>query len=272
MPDQDPEEITDTERARRRASRAAGRDMRDAIAFGTDDERHGAIGAFMQAISQYDPLNLDRLHVPDDAGEYERALREILTRIPDGWGRWISCDRGWFPIVVGIHEQLVAIDPDYVVHQVKEKFGRLCYYFRTSDTVDQHTKALMNELVADAESRCATICEACGAQGAVLCVGALSWHKTVCPTCAAADGYEPLGETIEELTQDRWRGVWSLAIASGGSQVWNLNYGEITWDDGELYRSAEVLVPPRVNQAARILRSDGTERASGLITEIRRIH
>lgn len=270
MPDQDPEEITDTERARRRASRAAGRDMRDAIAFGTDDERHGAIGAFMQAISQYDPLNLDRLHVPDDAGEYESALREILTRIPDGWGRWISCDRGWFPIVVEIHERLVAVDPDYEVHQVKEKFGKLCYYFRASDTVDKHTKALMSELVADAESRCATICEACGARDAVLCVGALSWHKTVCSACAAADGYEPLCETIEELTQDRWRGMWRLTTADAGTELWDLTRSEIRREDAETVSIAAVLAPPRVNGSARILLPDGTERVSGLITEIKR--
>lgn len=270
MSDHDPEEINDTERARRRASRAAGRDMRDAIAFGTDDERHGAIGAFMQAISQYDPLNLDRLHVPDDAAEYESVLREILIRIPDGWGRWISCDRGWFPIVADVHEQLVAIDPDYEVHQVKEKFGRLCYYFRASNSVDQHTKALMNELVTDAESRCATICEACGAQGAVLCVGALSWHKTVCPTCAAADGYEPLGETIEELTQDRWRGMWRLTTADAGTELWDLTRSEIRREDAETVSIAAVLAPPRVNGFARILMPDGTERVSGIITEIKR--
>ncbi len=42
---------------------------------------------------------LNAAHVPEDAGEHAEALRGILLRIPDGWGRWISCDRGWYPLL-----------------------------------------------------------------------------------------------------------------------------------------------------------------------------
>ena len=74
------------------------------------------------------PKILNVLHVPKNAGEYEDALTAILRRIPDGWGRWIECGPGWYPIIVETDAALAAIDPGYEVHQVKEKWGTLCYY------------------------------------------------------------------------------------------------------------------------------------------------
>ena len=76
---------------------------------------------------------LNALHVPNDAGEHADALRGMLVRIPDGWGRWISCDRGWYPLLVELDEQLRTLLPDYVVHQVKEKFGGLRYYWESGE-------------------------------------------------------------------------------------------------------------------------------------------
>jgi len=32
----------------------------------------------------------DTPHIPEDAGEYADDLKDILERIPVGWGRWIS--------------------------------------------------------------------------------------------------------------------------------------------------------------------------------------
>ncbi len=78
---------------------------------------------------------LDAVHVPEDAGEHAGALRGILLRIPDGWGRWISCDRGWYPLLVELDEQLHRVLPNYVLHQVKEKFGGLRYYWASGEDV-----------------------------------------------------------------------------------------------------------------------------------------
>lgn len=75
---------------------------------------------------------LDALHVPEDAGEYAEGLERILRRIPDGWGRWIGCGPGWYPLIVELDRELAALDPAYRVHQVKEKFGTLRYYFSPS--------------------------------------------------------------------------------------------------------------------------------------------
>lgn len=71
---------------------------------------------------------LDAIHLPDDAGEYAEGLLRILNRIPPRWGRWISCDKGWYPLIIKLDERLAEIIPDYELHQVKEKYGTLRYY------------------------------------------------------------------------------------------------------------------------------------------------
>jgi hypothetical protein len=72
------------------------------------------------------------VHVPDDAGRWADGLERILRRIPPRWGRWMSVGPGWYPIIVALDAHLATIDPDYVVHQVKEKFGGLRYYYEPS--------------------------------------------------------------------------------------------------------------------------------------------
>lgn len=54
---------------------------------------------------------VNALHVPDDAGEHADGFRRLMLRIPDGWGRWVSYQRGWYPIVVDLDEQLAALFP-----------------------------------------------------------------------------------------------------------------------------------------------------------------
>jgi len=74
------------------------------------------------------PKVINSIHIPKHAGQYEAALIAILKRIPDGWGRWISCDPGWYPIIVDLDAALASLCPDYVVLQIKEKYGTLRYY------------------------------------------------------------------------------------------------------------------------------------------------
>lgn len=76
---------------------------------------------------------LNTVNVPKDAGEYEDGLRRIMSRIPERWGRWISCDKGWYPLIIELDEKLAEVFPEYEVHQVKEKFGTLRYYFGMPD-------------------------------------------------------------------------------------------------------------------------------------------
>jgi hypothetical protein len=148
--------------------------------------------------------SLNALHVPEDAGEHADALRGMLVRIPDGWGRWIRCDRGWYSLLVELDEQLRALLPNYVIHQVKEKFGGLRYYWEPGEDVrdasDPGGEAavagrerrieLAQQLVASAEKRASAICELCGAAGQLHRTHA-GRYKTLCPDCAEREGYVP---------------------------------------------------------------------------------
>src|SRR5688500_11988135 len=56
--------------------------------------------------------------------------------LPEGFPRptiMSGVGPGWWPIVTAIHAALSAIDPDYSVDQVKEKFGTLRYYWSMSE-------------------------------------------------------------------------------------------------------------------------------------------
>ncbi|CDO91620.1 hypothetical protein AWC29_11345 [Mycobacterium triplex] len=124
---------------------------------------------------------LNSLHMPPDAGPYAAALDRILRRIPDGWGRWISHDAGWYPIVATLDDRLTAIDPDYVAHQVKEKFGTLRYYCAPSEPSTELREAFC-DIIGEAERMSAVTCERCGEPGVAQRRG--HWRKTLCASCA----------------------------------------------------------------------------------------
>jgi hypothetical protein len=259
-----PEELSEVEKARYRAARSASAEVRSALDSGDSDETAAALGQFMQALSGLDPESTrDKLHVPEDAGQHRDALVTMLLRIPDNWGRWISCDAGWYPIIVELDRQLAAIDPNYELRQVKEKFGGLRYYFRASDP--KFGKA-MRALVDEAETHCETTCETCGKPGA-LHTGRHSWLKTLCAACAAAGGFGLVGELVDELTADMC-GVWK--VSAGADSFWDLTRGEVHFGD-EALGDGQVLVPPRVLGTFRLRLADGSEMTSELITAIERI-
>lgn len=187
------EELTETEQARRRAATAAHRDWMGAVESGAGpDECRAAGTAFMQALSRREPDDLNKIHVPDDAGIHRDGLMWIMTRIPDGWGRWISCSRGWYPLICRLDADLSALDSGYVVKQCKEKFGTLKYYYRPSrDGVAEQ----MNELIRAAYAESAVTCELCGEPG-TLHRSRIGWATTLCANCALASdrGYRPADE------------------------------------------------------------------------------
>ena len=127
----DAEPLDPSEQAGWEAVKAHVADVAIAVTTGDAEGLAGAFAAVRQTTLDLSRV-LDALHVHADAGDLAPALERILRRIPDGWGRWISCGPGWYPIVVRLDTELAAIDPGYVVHQVKEKFGGLRYYAEAS--------------------------------------------------------------------------------------------------------------------------------------------
>lgn len=127
----DPAELSELERARWVAARSAvGGLARSTADGGLDTE---AVEATVEQLRQID-VDLarirDAIHLPDDAGDYAEALTALLGRIPDGWGRWIDCDAGWYAILADLEAKLSALDCDYTVLQVNEKVRRAALLLR----------------------------------------------------------------------------------------------------------------------------------------------
>lgn len=132
LPDPVPEGLSPLDEARIDAVRAEVCALAQAAAAGSLDEE--SLAASLEALRQIplDPVRvLDAVHVPDDAGEHREGLERVLRRIPDGWGRWISCGPGWYSIVVRLADEIAELLPEYEIHQVKEKYGTLRFYWGT---------------------------------------------------------------------------------------------------------------------------------------------
>lgn len=274
MSSNDDLEMTAEEKARLAASRSAIDDLAHAIVEGADKETaEAALAAARQAGSRLDrEALLNKSHMPDDAAGFENGLRAIMKRIPPNWGRWIGCSRGWYPIIIALDQALVAIDPDYELHQVKEKFGGLRYYFGTSESIAEADRQRMEQLVDEAEERCESTCELCGGPGSRH-VTPHGWYRTLCATCAAAEGkgYEPVGELVNNLTDDM-DGVWRVGCYGDAPEsIWDLDHGEVTVVGGECHRDYEVLAMPGVLRTWRLRLADGTEVESGTIAAIERV-
>lgn len=122
----------------------------------------------------------DDLGIPRDAGEYETALAAILRRFSPDRAPVLDHGPGWYATIVELDAQLAGIDPNYVVLQVKEKFGSLRYYANT-DLIDQWAE--FNALIEAAEDRSQHTCEQCGAPGTID-RRMISWVRTLCGRCA----------------------------------------------------------------------------------------
>lgn len=227
--------------------------------------------AFLQALRQLNPdTTRGKLHVPDDAGRYRDALVAVMLRIPERWGHWISCSKGWYPLITQLDAQLAELDPDYELHQVKEKFGVLRYYAHSQR---QGVSDRFNQLIRDAERSSAVICELCGAAGVLSANTRLV--RTLCTACAATEGYGPIGELVDELTPGS-SGIWRVS-AAGAEHIWDLNRGMYfcAGGDGDNSRIVEVVSWPRVGSRFQLVydhdESGEQPRISGVIESIERV-
>lgn len=185
-------ELTPAEKIRVRAMGSDTTEMVAGLRAGaaTPEDVEGAVARITSVDVDRDTM-LNALHIPAEAGSFAPALETILRRIPDGWGRWISHDAGWYPIVVEVDQRLSAIDPEYVVHQVKEKFGTLRYYCAPNG--EEPSSAVLDAfgaIIGEAERASAITCERCSEPGVLHETRYLV--KTLCASCANSLGYTPM--------------------------------------------------------------------------------
>lgn len=105
------------------------------------------------------------------------SREDILARIPERWGKYCDVGDGWMPVVDELNVRLARLDPDYTIAQVKEKFGGLRFY---PETIRADVREQAYAIIREAEDKCSTICEVCGAPGRLREV---RWYKTKCDDC-----------------------------------------------------------------------------------------
>jgi len=95
--------------------------------------------------------------------------------------------------------------PTYEIHQVKEKFGTLRFYWgipfedaawaELDDDTARTVYDIMQDIAGQAENQSAYICESCGKYGKTRTSG--YWLRTLCAPCAIDQEY-PLEEWEEK--------------------------------------------------------------------------
>lgn len=60
-------------------------------------------------------------------------------------------DTSWYPAIRQAHLELLALDPDYKILQIKNKFNGLRYYYQLSENVSDAANRLAFQVVRDAE-------------------------------------------------------------------------------------------------------------------------
>jgi hypothetical protein len=104
--------------------------------------------------------------------------------------------KGWIPILDRLAEDLIALGWDRTLHQVKQKFGGLCFYTgRLPSATFEAVRHRIDEAMA--ESR--RTCEECGAPGRTAPVGGPDgWVETLCPRCFEREDAEVRTRRAEE--------------------------------------------------------------------------
>ncbi len=120
-----------------------------------------------------------------------RRSRPSCAASPTAGDAGSASTPGWYPLVIATDQRLVEIDAEYVVHQIKEKFGTLRYYYwPSSEDASPELLDAMDTITDDAERASAITCERCGEPGVLQ--RTRFWAKTLCHACADPLGYAPV--------------------------------------------------------------------------------
>jgi hypothetical protein len=108
-----------------------------------------------------------------------QAGRGHARQLPD---RLTAVGPGWHPLLLRLHTQLLALDADYQVEDLKEKFGAVRVHIATTSGPAEPD---VRRLVLSVEEQSATTCEFCGATGRRRRRGDAphGWIKAVCDPC-----------------------------------------------------------------------------------------
>lgn len=133
--------------------------------------------------------------------ELQLAVETLKEKISPSFGKYISVDEGWYQIVVDCDKELTAIDPNYQILQIKEKFGGLRYYMTPCDNTTEEQRDRMYEVISKYEVKASQTCEATGRPG-VLMKSTTGWFKTLNPEYVlSTEHYAEYSISAEMLTR-----------------------------------------------------------------------
>ena len=120
--------------------------------------------------------------------ELQQQIENLKTKIVSGYVVAITVDEGWYQLVIDCDSELVTIDPNYKIFQIKEKFGQLRYYMSPSPTTTTEQRNIMFEITRKYEEISSRTCEATGKPG-ILMKSSRGWLRTLNPEFAATKSY-----------------------------------------------------------------------------------
>ena len=105
------------------------------------------------------------------------------------YGLDFRCGDGWIVLIDTLFSKIenhlrtcdADANKDFVIEQIKEKFGSLRFYAMNADME-------IYEVINEAEAESSKTCDECGAAG-VLSIRQ-RWYKTLCSSCQEKLGYE----------------------------------------------------------------------------------
>jgi hypothetical protein len=105
------------------------------------------------------------------------------------YGLDFRCGDGWIVLIDTLFSKIenhlrtcdADANKDFVIEQIKEKFGSLRFYAMNADME-------IYEMINEAEAESSKTCDECGAAG-VLSIRQ-RWYKTLCSSCQEKLGYE----------------------------------------------------------------------------------
>ena len=112
---------------------------------------------------------------PDLYAEKDYSIQESCMP----WG--MECGIGWYFIIEHLSKAITQISKDVRATQVKEKFGGLRFYWRSTEPLTEEQYDLVSRAVDAAEEESYLVCESCGSREDVK--QSQGWIRTECNLC-----------------------------------------------------------------------------------------
>lgn len=142
-------------------------------------------------------MDMENPHRPTQ-DDYRRLYEKLSPHFSKDNFVGYSLPQGWVFLVEELHETLSAVDPDYLIAEVKQMSGGLRFYLdvdrsRPDNISDEEYESLMNErwavyrrlngFIWDYDRASLTICRMCGATP-VSSYDGHGWADSLCSSCS----------------------------------------------------------------------------------------